>query len=207
MALIGSLLAISDRRQVGAAGLVAWARRLAGAGVGAIQLREKDLSDLEILDLATRLRDAFPPPGRLLVNGRFDIALAADADGVHLPASGLPAAAVRRAVPAGFLVGCSTHDLDELSVARRAGADYATFGPVFPTPGKEGLATRGLDGLRRAARLGLPLFALGGITSAEAIHQVARAGAAGVAGIRLFADEGRLVEAVAAAREAFGGEP
>lgn len=198
------LLAISDRaglrRGAPRRSLPAWARALAAAGVPALLLREKDLPDRAVHCLARTLRRRLPPPGRLLVIGRADIALAAGADGVHLPADGVPTAAVRR----GFgplLVGRSTHTLAEVAAAAEAGASYVTFGPVFASPGK-GEPT-GLDRLARACAAGIPVLALGGIGLPE-LPLVAAAGAAGAAGIRLFADAARLPQVVAAAREVFG---
>jgi thiamine-phosphate pyrophosphorylase len=195
-----SLLAISDRRSLGGRSLPAWARELAGAGVPAVQLREKDLPDRAVHCLARALRRWLPRPARLLVNGRADLALAAGADGAHLPADGVPLAALRDRYGSALLLGRSAHRLEEVAAAAEAGADYVTFGPVFPSPGK-GEAT-GLDTLAAACRLGVPVLALGGVGLAE-LPLVAGAGAAGAAGIRLFADPVLLPRVVAAAREAF----
>jgi thiamine-phosphate pyrophosphorylase len=196
-------LAISDRRSLppqgeeGAAGLARWLRRLADAGIEAVQLREKDLSDGELYGLARQARSLLPPPAALLVNGRLDVALAAGADGVHLPADGVPVAPLRRRFGPGALIGCSTHSLEEVERARREGADYVTFGPVYPTPGKGPAA--GPRALARAAGLGIPVFALGGVTL-QRLEEVAAAGAAGVAGIRIF--QGSLEELAAVVRSA-----
>jgi thiamine-phosphate pyrophosphorylase len=197
------MLAISDRRSLGKAwdgGLPSWLAALARAGVEGVELREKVLDDAELLDLARSARatlGAIP----LLVNGRVDVALAAGAAGVHLPADGVPVAAVRRRFGRAVAIGRSTHRLDEVAAAREDGADYVTFGPVFATPGKGPPA--GLEALAAAARLGLPILALGGITL-ERLPEVAAAGAAGIAAIRLFQDPARL-PAVAAALAGFPG--
>ena len=199
------LLAISDRRAlhggVPRRSLPSWARALAAAGVPALLLREKDLSDRAVHCLARTLRRRLPPPARLLVSGRADLAVAAGADGVHLPADGVPTAALRRRFGDSLLIGRSTHLLAEVTAAAEAGATYVTFGPVFASPGK-GEPT-GLERLAAACAVGLPVLALGGIGLAE-LPLVAAAGAAGAAGIRLFADAARLPRVVAAAREAFG---
>jgi thiamine-phosphate pyrophosphorylase len=198
-----SLLAISDRSAWGDAWeeeLPRWIARLAAAGVGALQLREKDLSDRALYELARRARAALPPPRRLLVNGRLDVALAAGADGAHLPADGVPIRALRARFGPGVLLGRSTHTLAEVERAREEGADYAVFGPVFPTPGKGPAA--GLEALGRAAAAGLPDYALGGITL-ERLAAVAATGAAGAAGIRLFLRAGELPAIVAAAEARF----
>jgi thiamine-phosphate pyrophosphorylase len=111
---------------------------------------------------------------KILVNTRADVAVAAHADGVHLPAS------APGDVPRGLLVGRSCHTLEEVKTAR---ADFVTLSPIFESPGK-GQAI-GLDALRAACKLGPPVFALGGITWENA-ESCAQAGAAGIACIRLF---------------------
>ncbi len=170
-----------------------------------MQIREKDLDDRDLYELARLARAALPPPTRLLVNGRLDVALAAGADGVHLPADGVPAAALRarfgRFEEGGVLIGRSTHSVEEVERARDDGVDYVTFGPVFATPGKG--SPVGLDGLARAAAAGVPVLALGGVTL-ERLEEIARAGAAGVAAIRLFQSPRDLTEVARRAREVFG---
>jgi len=211
------LLAISDRLALAggdapdgggpAGGLEPWLRRLAAAGVDAVQLREKDLDDADLYALACRARALLPPPIALLVNGRPDVALAAGADGVHLPADGLPAAAVRRRWGARLVIGVSTHRVAEVEAALAAGADYVTFGPVYPTPSKARLGpAAGLDALRRAAAVGIPVVALGGVT-AERLPELAAAGAAGAAGIRCFLDAASIAAMVRAAARTFDRHP
>lgn len=181
-----SLLAISDRASLGARGidLADWLRSLGGAGLDglAVQLREKDLDDRALCGLAELARTLLPPAVPLLVNGRLDIALAAGADGVHLPADGVPTAALRARF-GDLLIGRSTHTVEEVEQARDEGADYVTFGPVYPTPGKG--APLGLAELERAVATSLPVYALGGVTLGH-FDELAAAGAAGIAAIRLF---------------------
>jgi thiamine-phosphate pyrophosphorylase len=207
-----SLLAISDRAGLGALGIdpADWLRALGGAGTGgiaALQLREKDLDDRDLFTLARLARTLLPPPIPLLVNGRLDIALAAGADGVHLPADGVPAPPLRArfgAAAAGtLLIGRSTHSVAEVERARDEGADYATFGPVYATPGKG--EPVGLAELARAAATGLPVYALGGVTL-DRFGELAAAGAAGIAAIRLFqsVDATNLMKVARAALESFG---
>jgi thiamine-phosphate pyrophosphorylase len=183
-----------------------WFAALAAAGVDAVQLREKHLDDLTLYQLARRARTALPAPALLLVNGRADVALAGGADGVHLPADGVPAAALRRRFGGSLLIGVSTHRFEEAEQAHRDGADYVLFGPVYPMPAASGHGPpAGLEALARAAGLGIPVYALGGVTL-ERFAEVAAAGAAGVAGIRLFRDLGDIGECqrvVAAARACF----
>jgi thiamine-phosphate pyrophosphorylase len=193
------MMAISgfERRPGEAPG--AWFGELASAGVGALQLREKGLTDRRLLDLAGEARRRLPSAALLIVNGRPDVAVAAGADGVHLPARGLPPERVREHFGHQLLVGCSTHDLEEVEAAREAAVDYVIFGPVWETPGKSAV---GLSALRRAVDVGLPLYAIGGV-SPERLAELAAAGAHGAAGIRLFRDRAAAEAALDAARAAW----
>ncbi len=147
----------------------------------AVLLRERDLPARAQLELALALKALRPLA--LLVSGRCDVALAADADGVHLHGLGIGPTGARALLGTARLVGVSCHSEAEVRAALDGGADYATFGPVFDSPGK-GPAV-GLEALAAAARLGLPLFALGGVDASNEAACLA-AGAHGVAGIRAF---------------------
>jgi thiamine-phosphate pyrophosphorylase len=198
------LLAISDRASLGDLGIemADWLRALGKAGIDAVQLREKDLDDRALYGLTRLARSILPPAVRLLVNGRLDVALAAGADGIHLPADGVPVAALRARFGGGLLIGRSTHTVAEVERARDGGADYVTFGPVYATPGKGAPVDSGE--LARAAASGLPVYALGGITL-ERFGELATAGAAGIAAIRLFQSTSvpHLAALARAARERF----
>lgn len=199
------LLAISSGRAAseGTEPLLAWLRDLHQAGVDAVQLREKDLTERQLFALARQARGLLPRGTRLLINGRADVALAAGARGVHLPSRGVPPRALRDRFGDRLLLGISTHAVDEVEAARDAGADYAVFGPVYPTPSKPDLdEIPGPEGLARAVRTGLPVLALGGVRL-ERLDEIAETGAAGIAGIRCFHDTNRLPELVAKARELF----
>lgn len=140
-----------------------------------IQIREKHLEIRELFELTRAVVSARgSAPARILVNTRSDVALAAGADGVHLPAS-----APRQTLP-GLLVGRSCHTLEEVA---RSGADFVTFGPVFASAGKG--TPVGVPQLQAACALGVPVYALGGI-SRENASECFAAGAAGIAGIRMF---------------------
>ncbi|HEV2705647.1 MAG TPA: thiamine phosphate synthase [Pyrinomonadaceae bacterium] len=182
--------------------LLALVRAATIARVSLIQLREKNLDARTLYELTARAARLTRPTRttRLLVNDRADIARAAGADGVHLTTRSLHASVVRRAFGTHFLIGVSTHTQAEAQEARTAGADFAVFGPVFDTPSKRPYgAPVGLDALRAAARTlsPFPLLALGGVTRENA-RAVFRAGASGVAAIRLFADADQLAETVGA---------
>ena len=160
------------------------AARAAQDGVDMIQIRAKELPARAQIDLVRRA--VCLGTSRILVNTRTDIALAYGAHGVHLPAHSVAPELIRRIAPPGFLVGVSCHSIDELQAAEREGADFAVFGPIFPTASKSG-PPLGIDKLREAAASvsRLPVYALGGVTSGNA-RLCIEAGAAGVAGISLF---------------------
>jgi thiamine-phosphate pyrophosphorylase len=155
--------------------------------VAAVQLRAREMGGRDLLALARALQGVARAAGQwLLVNDRLDVALAAGADGVHLPSRGIPAPDARRLLGPQAIIGASCHSLAEVRRARDGGADFATFGPVFDTPSKRAWGPPvGLDALREAARLGLPLVALGGVDPANAPSAVA-AGASGVGAIRAW---------------------
>lgn len=167
-------------------------RAAAESGISMIQIREKSLSARLLFDLTeaafeiTRETDT-----KLLVNGRADIALAAGADGVHLPADGLPADVVRRSFPSDFLIGVSTHSVKEALTAKTNGADFVTFGPVFESPGKS--RPQGVEELTRVCELldTFPVIALGGIDESN-YRNVLEAGASGFAAIRFLNEESDL---------------
>lgn len=160
------------------------AGRAACDGVEMIQIRAKELSARALVD---RVRGAVAVSGcaRILVNTRLDVALTCGAQGVHLPAGSVAPSAIRRITPPGFLIGVSCHTVDELRAAENEGADFAVYGPVFESVTKSVMPI-GLDALRIAtASVLLPVYALGGVTAANA-PLCMEAGAAGVAGISLF---------------------
>jgi len=161
------------------------------AGIQLIQIREKNLPARVLFELtASVVAIARGSSTRILVNDRADVAVGAGADGVHLTTWSLAPAVIRRTLGANFMIGASTHSLDEAREARNEGADFAVFGPIFPTPakGKYGPPV-GLGQLVTAARelAPFPLFALGGISHRNA-NECLRAGASGIAGISLFGD-------------------
>jgi thiamine-phosphate pyrophosphorylase len=168
---------ITDRHAAGGIGMLL--RYIEVASADYIQIREKDLSAKELLDVTQRAVAVSKAP--ILVNSRADVAAAAGAQGVHLPAGSI---APRELRPIARVIAVSCHTLDEVRAAEIEGADFVVFGPVFETPGKG--APVGLDALAcAAAAVRIPVLALGGVTDANA-NLCVSAGAAGIAGIRLF---------------------
>lgn len=192
------------------ASLLQTIRQAAAAGVDYIQLREKDLCVRQLESLA---REALrivraEGPSRLLINHRTDVALAVGADGVHLTGADIPASDARALAATGwragrfaaqFIVAASCHSASEVRLAEAHGADFVVLAPIF----EKAAAARngiGLEELRRAAhkdrtpdlraeagdtRRAFPVFALGGVDPQRA-PLCAAAGAAGIAGIRIF---------------------
>lgn len=160
-----SLYLITDRRQTAGRPLVEVVEAALSGGVRAVQLREKDLPAAELYELAWELRALTARyDARLFINERIDVALAVEADGVHLGVNSLPVTAARRIAP-DLLIGYSSHAVGEAAAALAKGADFVTFGPVFPTPSKAAYGEPlGLQALAEAcARLRGPVFALGGV--------------------------------------------
>jgi thiamine-phosphate pyrophosphorylase len=184
------LYLITDRKLTDEGGLVATIEAILSAATEvapkppiAVQLREKDLGGRALLQLAGEMvqicrRHRVP----MLVNGRIDVALAAGADGVHLPSDGIGPADARKLLGPSKLIGVSTHDAADLRHATEAGADFAVFGPVFAPISKGTYADpQGREGLAQACRAAaIPVFALGGIT-APRVAELHQSGAAGVA--------------------------
>jgi thiamine-phosphate pyrophosphorylase len=197
--------------------LLAKVRLAVEAGADWVQIREKDLPGRALLDLT---RDAIAAasgvPGearnkvaraasqaRVFVNDRLDIAIAAGAAGVHLGGESLPAGDVVRwcrsgNAPPGFEVGVSCHGLEDVREAERAGATYVFFGPVFDTPSKQAFGpSQGVQRLAEVcAAVRIPVIAIGGV-NAENAPTCLRAGASGIAAIRMFQE----AQSAAALRE------
>lgn len=200
---------ITDRIQLGADETTRRERLLgriadaAGAGVDYVQLRERDLTIRKLERLATQAVEALRgTKAKLLINSRVDVALAAEADGVHLRSTDIAASEARatwaKAATTRCVVAVSCHSLTDVLGAEAHGADFAVFGPVF---GKQGSPDPpvGIEAIAGVVRRGgpadkkveagqslkMPVIALGSITLENAAACL-RAGAAGIAGIRLF---------------------
>jgi thiamine-phosphate pyrophosphorylase len=165
-----SLYLITNRHQTGGRPLTEVVRRSLEGGVRAVQLREKDLSGAALYRLAVELRRLTSDfDARLIINDRLDIALAAEADGVHIGVNSLPLAAVRRVLGQGKIIGYSAHAIDEALRAQADGADFVTYGPVYPTPSKAAYGVPcGVENLADAvSALEIPVIGLGGISQAN----------------------------------------
>ena len=184
---------VTDRRRVPGgteAALLARITAAARAGVHLIQIRERDLEARSLARLVTAAVAAVRgTASRILVNDRLDVALSAGAHGVHLRGDSVPATRAREIAPRGFLLGRSVHSREEaVRVAEAGDLDYLMFGTVFDTSSKPGVSGSGSELLATVARATpLPVLAIGGITVSR-MSAVAVAGAAGFAGIGLFAE-------------------
>ena len=157
-----------------------------------IQIREKNLTAKLLFELTSKVvKITNGSATRVLVNDRADIAVAAGADGVHLTWLSLSADVIRKTFGSEFIIGASTHNIDEAENAAARGADLAVFAPVFETPGKG--AAAGLAALRDVCdRLDpFPILALGGVDR-ENYRSVLAAGAKGFAAVRSLNDATHL---------------
>ena len=168
------LYLITDRRVVKSGDLISACQAALSAappGTVALQLREKDLPARELYELALRLREICARAGApLIVNDRVDVAIAADADGIHLPFDSIGVSMARKLLGPERLIGVSSHSPPDVSGAAREGADFAVFGPIFDPISKPATGRAwGASGLMAACNAGaIPVFALGGITPERA---------------------------------------
>jgi thiamine-phosphate pyrophosphorylase len=145
------------------------------AGVKIVQLREKDLADRSLYELAREFRRRTRAAGSLLIiDDRVDLALAAAADGVHLGQADLPVGAARQIAP-DLIVGASSHSREEAQAAQAAGAGYVNIGPIFPTATKPHAVALGPDAISDITpHLRIPWTTMGGINQTNIARVVAR---------------------------------
>lgn len=158
-------------------------REAVEGGVTMVQLREKECPTGEFVALAKRLKALLAPLGvPLIINDRVDVALAVDADGVHIGQSDMPYEVARRLLGKEKTIGLSVENFSDLEVANTLDVDYVGISPVYGTPTKSDTAEPfGLEGLRRAVEMSVhPTVAIGGM-NAQTIGEVIAAGADGVA--------------------------
>lgn len=178
-----NLYLITDRNQTGNLRLIDVVEEALKGGVRGVQLREKDLSSRELYELAYDMRKLTTSyDAKLVINDRVDIALAVEADGVHLGLNSLPIHRVRRLIGPDKLIGLSCHNQVNAIMAQENGADFITFGPVYYTPSKANYGKPvGVDRLEIVSHLlEIPVLALGGIKQNN-INEVIAAGATGIA--------------------------
>jgi thiamine-phosphate pyrophosphorylase len=160
--------------------------QLLSIGVPAVQLRDKSETDRTRYEWLRSVDSS--ESGTLMVNGRADIAELGGADGIHLPSDGLESKDVRSVFSGNPIIGRSTHNPREVTRAEEEGIDYVTFGPVYPTESKPDLSREeipGIQGLQKVCKLTqVPVFALGGVKTADRVKECLERGARGVAGIR-----------------------
>jgi thiamine-phosphate pyrophosphorylase len=161
---------------------------LAG-GADLFQLRDKDASDDELLAAAETAREKCRAAGALfLINDRPDLAVACDADGVHVGQDDTPVARAREIIGDDAIVGLSTHSMKQAQAGCRSGADYIAVGPVHATPTKEGRPAIGVEPIKyAAAHVSVPWFAIGGIDT-KTVGDVVRAGARRIVVVRALTD-------------------
>src|SRR5215470_1053962 len=151
-------------------------------GCRMVQLREKEWPSGRLLPLARRLRDRCRSAGvTFIINDRVDVAVAVEADGVHVGQDDLPARLARSLLRPAMVLGVSTHDIEQARAARDDGADYVAVGSMFPTATKPGFQLVGPSLIRKLrGEIRVPLIGIGGITH-DNVADVVRAGADGVA--------------------------
>jgi thiamine-phosphate pyrophosphorylase len=215
---------VTDRKSLDTSGavptLLVKIRAAVVAGVDWVQIREKDLPTRGLIELtcaaigiagdpasASAKQPARPltslTPVRILVNDRLDVALAAGAAGVHLGGGSAPARDVvrwlrDRNAPADFVVGVSCHSLEQARAAENSGASYAFFGPVFDSPAKRSFGPpHGISQLEEVCRsVKIPVLAIGGVNFGNA-EECLRAGACGIAAIRVFQESSQTADETA----------
>ena len=179
---------VTDRRRTRGRSLASVVSSALDGGVNMVQLREKDLPASELLTLAREIRQLTAERALFLVNGRVDVALAIDADGVQLGEDAIPVEAVRELAGDRLLIGRSVHDVAGASAAAAAGADFLIAGTVFPSsshPGRETAGVKLLQDLGTA--VGIPYLAIGGVTS-DNVARAIDAGASGAVAISAFSE-------------------
>jgi thiamine-phosphate pyrophosphorylase len=180
--LISGLYAVIDTRFLEGRGHVEVAAEIIEGGAKIIQLRDKTMSKRELLPIALNLKSLCAEHNLLfIVNDYLDVALAADADGLHLGQDDLPIAVARRLLPIDKVIGCSITNVDQAIAAEAEGADYIAAGSIYATKSKEVVEVIGLERLRLIkSEVRLPLVAIGGITQ-DNVAEVMAAGAKSVA--------------------------
>ena len=185
-----TLYLVTDRRWLGERTLWDSVEEAIRGGVTLVQLREKEISSKEFLELAQRVKEVTDRQGiPLIINDRIDIALAMDAGGVHVGPEDLTVPLARKLLGDGKIIGASAASVDEALLFQTQGADYLGVGAVFPTATKRGTEKVGLDDLRRIkSAVHIPVVAIGGINM-ENVTPVIETGVDGVAVVSAIMDQ------------------
>jgi thiamine-phosphate pyrophosphorylase len=204
---VAGLYVILDTSFLRGRGLARIAIETIRGGARAIQLRDKERTTKEFLASANELRDICAQQGILfIVNDSLEVALASDADGLHVGQEDLPVAIARRLLPLDKILGCSACTLEEAKKAKTDGADYLGIGAIYPTTSKEMAEPTGPEVLKETRRtLDLPLVAIGGINESN-IKAVMKAGADAAAVISAVMDADDIEKATRQLVELIGGE-
>ncbi len=193
---LSGLYVIIDTQALRERSHVEAARQAIRGGAKVIQLRDKARSKKELLPVARGLRDLCTEMGVLFImNDYLDLALAVDADGLHVGQDDLPVKVARRLLPIDKILGCSARTLGEAAAARSEGADYIAVGAIYSTPSKQAAKVVGLERLKQIRHaVNLPMVAIGGINK-DNLDEVLAAGIDSVAVISAVLEAEDIAEA------------
>jgi thiamine-phosphate pyrophosphorylase len=191
-----SLYLVTDRGVIGQRDLCGCIEQSILGGATVVQLREKNLSTLEFYEIALKVKEITSKYNvSLIINDRIDIALACDADGIHIGQSDMPLDIARRIVGHNKIIGVSTRTIVEAKEAEDKGANYIGVGAIFPTGSKDDAVTIGLEELRQIRdNVKIPIVAIGGINE-ENCRAVIANGADGIAVISAILGKEDIKEA------------
>jgi len=193
---ISGLYLITDRK-ISRMGHEEMVDRALKGGARIVQLREKEMSKRDLLNLALRLRDITRRWGAMLIiNDHVDIVRGSDADGLHIGQEDLPVDIARDILGPDKIIGVSTHNIEEAIEAESLGADYIGFGPIFHTETKDTVSALGTGVIREVKkRVNIPVVAIGGI-NLDNLNEVIEAGADAVAVISAIAGSSDITDTV-----------
>ncbi len=175
------LCMVTDRARTASGDLLETVSAAVDAGVGMVQLREKNIPAGQLLELAHKLRVVTEGKSLLMVNDRVDVALLCGADGVQLGEEAMGVEEARKLIGSDKLIGSSVHSVEGAVAAESNGADFLILGAIFETTTHPGVQTGGLALIEAVtSRVGIPVLGIGGITPAN-VRGVIEAGASGAA--------------------------